>query len=336
MGRTRNRPPGLREVAQRAGVSMMTVSRSLRGVDGVSAATRARVTALAAELGYVPDGHARALGAADSRIVGISVPNLFNDVFAHILAGMRRTLETAGYSSVIDTTDYDPVRERDWCARMAAWRPAGLVLTGCDHDPAVRAALRAAGRPVVEMWDVSDDPIDVCVGIDHRAAGADLAAHVVARGYRRPAFVGPPEGVDRRADARFAGIASVFAGIGAGTPRRVAETDESAYAAGARGMVRLLGADRPDVVLFHNDNGAFGGLTTLEGAGLSVPGDIGVTGFNRLDLTRVMPRPLTTMETPRSQIGQVAGQHLLARLNGIAPPARTELPCRLYEGATLR
>ncbi|MBM2575571.1 LacI family DNA-binding transcriptional regulator [Jannaschia sp. Os4] len=336
MGRIRNRPPGLREVAQRAGVSMMTVSRALRGVDGVSSATRARIAALAADLGYVPDGHARALGAADSRIIGISVPNLFNDVFAQILDGMRRTLETAGYSSVVDTTDYDLSREQAWCDRMAAWRPAALVLTGCAHAPALREALRATGRPVVELWDVSDDPIDVCVGLDHRAAGAALAAHVVALGHRRPAFVGPPEGVDPRADARFAGIAATFAAAGAGAPGRVGVDDQSAFGAGARGMTALLAqGPRHDVVFFHNDNTAFGGLMTAEAAGLRVPEDIGIAGFNGLDLTRVMPRPLTTLKTPRRQIGLVAGQHLLARLNGVRPPARTVLAGRLVPGATV-
>lgn len=330
--------PGLRDVAVAAGVSMMTVSRALRGIDGVSAATRARVAEIAHGLGYVPDGHARALAAAGSRLIGISVPNLYNDVFAGILGGLRDTLGQAGYSSVVDTTDYDLVRERDWVERMAVWRPAGLVLTGCAHDPGLRRLLAPGAVPVVEVWDVSDAPLDLCVGIDHRAAGRQIAQHVAALGYRRPAVVGLAPGVDPRADGRAEGIAETFAGRSAPL-RRIDVAGANAFVAGAEGARAVL-ADppgaRPDALFFHNDNMAFGGLCALEASGLAVPEAIGVVGFNGLDLTRVLPRPITTLETPRAQIGRLAGQHLLARLNGLAPPPRSALPCRLVPGATVR
>ena len=330
---------GLREVAEAAGVSMMTVSRAMRGIEGVSAATRRRVTEVARSLGYVPDGNARALVEANSRLIGISVPNFFNDVFADILDGMRGTLLQAGYSSVVDTTDYDLSRERNWVERMAVWRPAALVLTGRHHAPGLREDLARAPLPVVELWDVSDDPLGFCVGIDHHAAGRRLAAHVAGLGYRRPAFVGAPAGEDPRADARADGIAGAFADAGAFALRRIAVRARNAFGAGAQGAAALAAeaADaRPDVVFFHNDNTAFGGLSAFEAAGFDVPGDFGVVGFNRLDLTHVLRRPLTTLETPRRQIGLTAGRHLLARLNGVAVARRTELPCRLVEGATVR
>ncbi|WP_308915831.1 LacI family DNA-binding transcriptional regulator [Jannaschia sp. LMIT008] len=325
------RRTGLREVAKAAGVSMMTVSRAMRGVDGVSESTRRRIADLAQQMGYVPDGNARALAATNSRLIGISLPNLFNDVFAGILDGMRRTLHGAGYSTVIDTTDYDPDRELDWLQRMTIWRPAAVVLTGRDHHPELAALVARAPMPVVEIWDAAADPIDLCVGLDHRAAGRDLGRHVASLGYRRPAFVGPPPGLDTRADKRVAGIAAAFDAA----LHRVATTGDSAFGAGAAGFARAMD-HWPDVVFFHNDNTAFGGLMAAQKAGLDVPGDVGIAGFNALDLSAILPRPLTTMATPRRQIGQVAARHLLARLNGIAPPALTALPCTLVPGATTR
>ncbi|KIT14844.1 LacI family DNA-binding transcriptional regulator [Jannaschia aquimarina] len=325
---------GVRDVAVAAGVSAMTVSRALRGIDGVSEATRQRIASLAAEMGYVPDGTARALAVGETRLIGISVPNLFNDVFADILGGMRRALHLAGHPSIIDTTDYDPSRELDWVERMTVWRPAALVLTGCDHDPGLAPILTRARLPVAEVWDVRTDPIDFCVGVDHLAAGETLGRHALSLGYRAPAFVGPRPGRDRRADQRAEGIAMAFAGI-APLARIVAEED-SAFVAGHRGMAQVLSGEKRDAVFFHNDNTAFGGLMAAEAAGLDVPGDIGVVGFNRLDLTRVLSRPLTTLETPRRQIGQMAAAHLLARLNGVTPPRVTRLECRLIEGGTLR
>ena len=326
----------LREVARAAGVSTMTVSRALRGIDGVSEPTRRRVAALAREMGYVPNGNARALQATNSRLIGISLPNLFNDVFAQILDGMRRTLHQAGYSTVIDTTDYDLDRELDWFERMTIWRPAAIVLTGRHHRADLAARLARTPMPVVEIWDVTDAPLDICVGLDHRAAGAELGRHVASLGYRRPAFVGPPDGLDPRADARVLGVTETFAARGARPVLRVAGTGDSAFAAGARGFADAMAASRPDVVFFHNDNTAFGGLMEAARLGLDVPGDVGIVGFNRLDLTRVLPRALTTLETPRRQIGLTAATHLLARLNGLAPPAVTRLPCRLVPGETVR
>ena len=332
---------GLRDVAAAAGVSAMTVSRALRGIDGVSEATRRRVALLAREMGYVPDGNARALAETNSRLIGISLPNLFNDVFAQILAGMRQTLHGAGYATVIDTTDYDLDRELDWFERMTIWRPAAVVLTGRHHRPELARRLARVPMPLVEIWDARDDladrPLDLCVGLDHRAAGAMLGRHVAALGYRRPAFVGPPEGIDPRADARVAGLVDAFRGVGAEALRRVAAADESAFAAGAEGFAAALAApSRPDVVFFHNDNTAFGGVMEAARRGLDVPGDVGIAGFNRLDLARSLPRPLTTLETPRREIGLVAARHLLARLHGLAPPAVTRLACRLVPGATTR
>lgn len=326
---------GVRDVAREAGVSPMSASRALRGIDGVSEGTRRRVEAVAARLGYVPDANARALRGASSRLIGISVPNLFNDVFADVIDGMRRTLRQAGYSSVLDTTDYDPAEELAWCRRMAPWRPAALVLTGASHDPALAPMLRATALPVVEIWDAGEAPIDLCVGVDHEAAGAMLGAHVAGLGYRRPAYVGKPPGRDPRADARFRGAARAFAAVGAPVARVACEAAD-AFAEGVAGVGRIDWSAPPDVLLFHNDNTAFGGLQALAARGLDVPGDVGVAGFNRLPIGAVLPRPLTTLETPRRQIGLEAARLLLARLAGVAPPRRTVLPCRLVEGATTR
>ncbi|MEM8849079.1 MAG: LacI family DNA-binding transcriptional regulator [Pseudomonadota bacterium] len=324
----------IRHVADAAGVSMMTVSRALRGIDGVSEPTRARIATIAREMGYVPNGNARALAETNSKLIGLSLPNLFNDVFADILEGMRRTLHGAGYSTVIDTTDYDPLRELDWFERMTIWRPAAVVLTGCTHADQLRGHLTRSPLPVVELWDVTDTPIDLCVGCDHRAAGLDLARHVATLGYRRPAFVGPPEGLDPRAEARITGIRQAFAEVAAQTLHRVPAEGGHAFGVGAQGFAALP-KDTHDVVFFHNDNTAFGGMMAAQAAGLDVPGDIGIVGFNRLDLTRVLPRPLTTIETPRRQIGEIAARHLLARLNGLSPPPVTTLPCKLIPGQTV-
>ncbi len=287
-------------------------------------------------MGYVPSSAARALAVANSTLVGISLPTLLNDVFADALAGMRRTLDQAGYSSVIDTSDYDLARERAWAMRTLAWRPAALILTGVDHDADLRARLVAGRMPVLEIWDVTEAPIDLCVGIDHAAEGLVLARHVAGLGYRAPAWVGAPPGVDPRADKRFASVARAFRDVGARAVRRFAVTGDNSFVAGSQGFGLIDRADPPDVVFFLTDNMAFGGMMAARAAGLDVPGDVGIVGFNGLDLTTVLPEPITTLHTPRRQIGVTGVRHLLARLNGVAVPPVTRLAGTLRPGATTR
>lgn len=314
----------------------MSVSRAVRGLNGVSEDTRAHIMQVARALNYVPNSNARALVQTNSKLIGISLPNLYNDVFADVLSGMRRTIEQAGYSSIVQTTDYDPAREVNWTNQLLAWRPAAVVLTGVNHDDSLRTQLQRDALPTLEIWDVTDDPIDICVGIDHFEAGRDLGAHVAELGYRKPAFVGLPEGADWRADKRAAGLIQAFQAVGANGIIRIGVEANNAFIMGNQGFDSLPRAGRPDVMFFLNDNMAFGGMMAAERAGLNVPGDIGIVGFNGLDLLSVLPRPITTMKTPRRQMGLIGARHLLSRLNQVSPPRVTCLPCTLLAGQTTR
>ncbi|MEM9223309.1 MAG: LacI family DNA-binding transcriptional regulator [Pseudomonadota bacterium] len=325
----------IHDVAEAAGVSLMTVSRSVRGLDGVSETTRSRVLAIAQKLNYIPNSNARALASTHTPIIGISLPTLFNDVFADVLSGMRSTFEQAGYATIVETSDYDPERDLSWAERTLGFRPAAMILTGCDHAPDLRPLLLREQVPTLEIWDTTDDPIDICVGIDHFAEGSRLGQYAVSLGYRAPAFVGAPEGFDRRADKRAAGIALAFAEAGAKTLERVRVTGTNAFAMGAEGMARLRGHDR-DVAFFLSDHLAFGGIMALEREGGRVPADMGVVGFNGVDLTAVLPRTMTTMVTPRRKIGVVGARHLLARLNNVNVAKVTRLTSTLVEGETLQ
>jgi LacI family gluconate utilization system Gnt-I transcriptional repressor len=333
---TRKTTIGIKEIGQAVGVSMMTVSRALRGVEGVSAQMRAEILRAAKALDYRPNRNARSLATANSALIGISLPNLFSDVFPEILDGMRATFSHAGFDTVIDTTDYDPTREAAWVERMLDWNAAGLVLSGVDHAPELRQRLRDLKVPTLEIWDVSDDPIDICVGVDHVVAGLELGAHLLACGYRRPAFVGVPEGRDRRADKRLAGLRDACASAGIDDIAVERVDLRSSFEAGMLGTVRLLDRELPlpDVICYLNDHLAFGGMAACERQGLSVPADIGVAGFNGLEINKVLPRPITTLVTPRRKMGMVGARNLVARINGARIERRVAIPAELFEGGT--
>lgn len=336
----RRKAARIEDVAAVAGVSAMTVSRALRGVDGVSERKRAEILRIATRLNYVPNSNARSLAVANSNLIGISLPTFANDVFADILSGMRGTFENAGFSTVIDTTEYRETTELAWVERLLSWRPAAVILTGIDHHPQVRERLRAGRVPTLEIWGHSEDPIDLCVGIDHAAAGELIGSRMVELGYRAPAFVGAPAGRDTRADLRVTGLNRAFADVAEMPVQelRPALDDASAFEVGFAALNALLETDRalPDVVFFLNDHMAFGGLMACERHGLSVPMDMGLVGFNALPMTRVLPVSLTTVRTPRTQMGIMGAQRLLARIHGVTPPRSTALPVQVIEGGTTR
>ncbi|MFN4130208.1 MAG: substrate-binding domain-containing protein, partial [Paracoccaceae bacterium] len=181
-------------------------------------------------------------------------------------------------------------------------------------------------------WDWRPDPIDLCVGIDHRAAGQELGAYVWGLGYRRPAFIGAPEDRDSRAERRLNGLVQAFA-----SPVPVVRPSQSnAFEAGRAGGDDLLRRGLPDVIFCLNDHIAFGALLACAAAGLAVPGDIGVVGFNGLPLAHVLPVPLTTMRTPRREMGVLAAQALLGRRHGVVQVPHRCLACTIIPGATTR
>ncbi len=330
--------PSIQDVARRVGVSIMTVSRAMRGVEGVSSAKRSEILAAAKALGYRPSRTARSLAASHSTLIGISLPMLFNEVFADILDGMRRTFDTAGFDLVLDNSDYDSHREALWVERMIDWKPAGVVLSGVDHAPGVREQLRAAGIPTLEIWDQCADPIDVCVGIDHVAAGRAIGEYLLACGYKAPAFVGVEANRDPRAEKRLAGLRSAFLAHGHGGPVVRRSERHASFEAGMNETRALLAADgqHPDCLCYLNDHMAFGGMSACEAHGLSVPGDIGIVGFNGLGINAVLPRPLTTLVTPRLLMGTLGARMLLARINGAKVERQSVVPVEMSVGATTR
>lgn len=316
----------------------MTVSRALRGVEGVSEKKRKEIKKVAEDMNYILNSNARSLVKTSSDLVGISVPTLFNDVFADMLEGMRRTFEKADISTVVNTTNYSKDNEMDWVARLMSWRPAGIVLTGTDHSPNMRRIIQATGIPTVEIWDIVEDPIDICVGVDHFDTGIKLGELAVELGYQRPGYVCSPKGLDYRADRRLAGVQQAFHSAELNVSFATStQNDRNSFLAGYRGTEILCEqAERPDVIFYVNDHLAFGGYSACRDLGIDVPHDIGLIGFNGLDLNSVLAPKLTTAVTPRRRMGEISAGNLLARINDVKVNRVTALPVELSIGATTR
>ncbi|TDE35961.1 LacI family DNA-binding transcriptional regulator [Antarcticimicrobium sediminis] len=317
------RPLTLRDVSEASGVSEMTVSRVLRNRGDVSKATRARVLAAAKELGYVPNKIAGALASNRVNLIAVIIPSLSNMVFPEVLTGINKVLEHTELQPVIGVTDYLPEKEERVLYDMLSWRPSGVIIAGLEHSEAARAMLRAAGIPVVEIMDTDGTPIDAMVGISHRRAGREIARAIVEAGYRRIGFLGTKMPLDHRARKRFEGFTEKLAKHGIEIADRAFYSGGSALAKGREMTAEML-ARTPDLdfLYYSNDMIGAGGLLYLLEKGIDIPGQIGLAGFNGVELLQGLPRQLATMDACRLEIGRKAAEIIVARLE--TPPREVE------------
>ncbi len=333
----KNRSLTLRDVSEASGVSEMTVSRVLRNRGDVSAATRDKVLTAAKELGYVPNKIAGALASQRVNLVAVIIPSLSNMVFPEVLGGISQVLEDTELQPVVGVTDYLPEKEEKVLYEMLSWRPSGVIIAGLEHTEASRAMLQASGIPVVEIMDTDGDPVDAMVGISHRRAGREMAAAILKAGYKKIAFLGTKMPLDHRARKRFEGFTEVLAKSGVEVVDREFYSGGSALAKG-REMTEAVLERSPDVdfIYYSNDMIGAGGLLYLLEKGIDVPGQIGLAGFNGVELLQGLPRQLATMDACRREIGTKAAEIIAARVNDVEKDGQVTLAPTISFGDTLR
>jgi LacI family gluconate utilization system Gnt-I transcriptional repressor len=333
------RPLTLRDVSAASGVSEMTVSRVLRNRGDVSAATRERVLEAAKSLGYVPNKIAGALASQRVNLVAVVIPSLSNMVFPEVMAGISRVFEDTELQPVVGVTDYMPEKEQKVLYEMLSWRPSGVIVAGLEHTEASRAMLQASGIPVVEIMDVDGEPIDAMVGISHRRAGREMARAILKAGFEHIGFLGTKMPLDHRARKRFEGFTEVLAKSGIEIADKEFYSGGSALAKG-REMTATMIARTPEIdfLYYSNDMIGAGGLLYLLENGVSIPEEIGLAGFNGVDLLEGLPRRLTTMDACRREIGERAAQIIAQRVENPGKDIETtvELEPTISYGETLR
>jgi LacI family transcriptional regulator, gluconate utilization system Gnt-I transcriptional repressor len=308
----------LADVARSAGVSPITVSRALRGERAVDPALVARVQAAAQQLRYVPDPAARALASQRSAHVAVLIPMLSNALFVDLLEAVQRSLRPAGYQTLMGVTHYDTVEEELLLREQLLQRPAGLMVTGLAHSEAASTLIAQSGVPCVHLMEISSAPGVYSVGFSQTEAAATMTRHLLGRGRRRIAFVAAQ--LDARTLQRLRGWRGELGAAGVYDPAlEWRDPAASSMALGAR-MFEQIVKQQPDVdaVFFCNDDLAQGALLAALRLGIAVPQRVAVAGFNDLPGSDQMLPPLTTVRTPRAEIGHAAARMLLALMNGDA------------------
>ena len=320
-------------------MSEMTVSRVLRNRGDVSKATRTKVLAATKTLGYVPNKIAGALASQRVNLVAVIIPSLSNMVFPEVMTAISEVLDKTPLQPVVGVTNYLPEREEKVLYEMLSWRPSGVIIAGLEHSDNSKAMLRAAAIPVVEIMDVDGEPIDAAVGISHRRAGREMAQEIIEAGYKRIGFLGTKMPMDHRARKRFEGFTEALAKAGLEVADQDFYSGGSALAKG-REMTEAILKRTPDLdfIYYSNDMIGAGGLLYCLDKGMDIPAQIGLAGFNGVELLDGLPRQLATMDSCRAEIGRAAAEIIARRVVGSAAQAgeKIVLKPQLSPGDTLR
>jgi len=322
MPETPGRPRALtlKDVAQVARVSPITVSRALRRPDLLKADTVARVMEAVARTGYIPNQLAGGLASRKSRLVAAIVPQITNAIFVETVQGLTDRLWRGGYQVLLGLSGYPSSREDELINAILSRRPDGVVLTGITHSKQTRQRLLAAGVPVVEVWDVTPTPIDMLVGFSHDEIGRALARFLLAKGYRRPGLIWAN---DERAVTRRQSLLATLAEGGIDTVPVVSGPAPSTFGRGREHARELLDAHPGvDCIVASSDPLAHGAMAELHARGLRIPQDVAVLGFGDFDFAAYTHPALSTVRIDRRDIGVRAAEVLLQRMEDEAVESR--------------
>ncbi|QLY27609.1 LacI family DNA-binding transcriptional regulator [Nocardia huaxiensis] len=325
--------PTMEDVAARAGVSRALVSLVMRNSPKVSEHRRRAVQQAAEELGYQPHLMARSLASRTSNIVGVMVSDLRNTFFADVVEGMDEAAQEAGLELVLNTGRRSAARERTALTSLLAFRPGGIILL----SPVLPAtAIREAAQrcPLVLVSRATTVAGADTVNDDGELGAALAVDHLVSLGHRR--IVHLDGGAAFAAGPRRKGYTAAMVRHGLEPMVVACEHTDEAGAAAVRKLLNLFSPSNfPTALVCGNDFAAVGALSALDEAGLRVPEDVSVVGYDNTSLAALRHVSLTTIDQPRNRIGRLAVEALTERLrDGRTDPVRKRLEPSLVVRST--
>jgi LacI family gluconate utilization system Gnt-I transcriptional repressor len=326
----------LKDVAQAAGVTPITVSRFLREPAVVAADTAQRIRAALAQTGYVPNKQAGLLASGVSNVVAALLPNLSNSIFAETAQGLSDGLQAAGFELLIASTGYSLAREEHQLRALLGWRPAALVVTGRRHSPGAHQLLahaQAEGTPVIEIWDHHPPEPGARrasftqIGFNHDEVGRAMAEHLLRAGHRVLAYVDSGVAEDYRAHERGMAFTAAAQAVGA-VVTVIRSPPGDAFDAGRQVLGDLVRAGPPGITAaaFANDHIACGALLEAVRRQVDIPGRLALLGFGDFAISRQLTPSMSSVQLPRHAIGAQTAQSLLEALKHGVPAVPASLP----------
>ncbi|HJQ31653.1 MAG TPA: LacI family DNA-binding transcriptional regulator [Pyrinomonadaceae bacterium] len=302
----------IKDVAREAGVSTATVSHVINGTKYVSDDTRRRVLDAIKRCEYSPNAHARSLASGRSNMLGLLISDISNPFFPELVKSIEAAAFERGYNVILLNTNYDPERAAEYVRRLSELKMAGVALMTSELDSELfEAVTRRQVSVVFDSTDLTGERMsNICV--DYAAGIEEAVRHLVSLGHRRIAHIAGasriPSGVIRR---------EAFLDF---MKRHLPEEPEPAVYegdfrldGGRRAASEILASkELPTAVVAANDMMALGAMREFRKAGLSIPGDISVVGFDDISFAALAEPPLTTVCSPRAEIGRRVVEALVA------------------------
>ncbi|HEY5753486.1 MAG TPA: LacI family DNA-binding transcriptional regulator [Chthoniobacterales bacterium] len=329
----------LKDVADDLGVGMMTVSRALNKPHLVAEPLRTRILDAVARTGYVQNRAASGLASGGVPLIPVILPTLHHSVYVPMLDGLYSVLPAAGFEILVSCTEYLAGTEETLVANLLGWNPRGIVLSGTDHTSATIARLKQAKIPVIEVMDTGGIPVDRSVGFSHEAVGITAANYLAGLGRQNIAYIGTLAEIDSRSIRRIRGFQSTLKEQGLPEGLIQSSSEPSSIGLGRRLLIQLLERQpATDAIFFGNDDLAAGALFECQRRTIKVPAQIALLGFNDLEIASEVTPTISSIATPRREIGRLAGELLIAHFEGNAASVQRsiDLGFRLIERGTTK
>ena len=296
----------IKQVATRAGVSTATISRTLNGSDLVKPRTADKILRVIQELGYHPSTQARALVSGKSRMLGLIISDIVNPFFPELVKSFEFAATRNGYEVIIANTDYSPERMAGCVRRMIERQVDAVAVITSEMEPHLVDELSQRSLPIVFLDVGRVKPLISNISVDYNKGIREAVQHIVSLGHKRIGFISGPRNL-KSARTRRSAFLKCISECGIGHQSRIVVEGNHKVDGGDTAMTQMLSRpDPPTAVLASNDLTAIGALRAINRAGLHVPDDISLIGFDDIEFSQCTQPPLTTIRLSRAELGQKA------------------------------
>lgn len=314
----------IRDVAREAGVSIATVSRVFNNSGLVHEDTRRRIDEVAKRLRYIPNGAARTLSTRRTQTIGVVLPDLYGEFFSEVIRGIDQEVQRAGWHLLVSSSHNDRA-EIEAALRAMRGRVDGLIVMSPDLDAHELAQNLPEMLPVVLLNCAGDGGVYNSLNMDNRGGAYAVTEHLLRHGHRRIGLItGPMRNHDAR--ERLRGAHEAFAAAGATAAPELEVAGDFSERSGHRAALELLALEpRPTALFAANDSMAIGALSALREAGVRVPEEMAVAGFDDIPIARYVSPPLTTVRVSIPELGGQAARRLFEAIRDTKSEQRHEL-----------
>lgn len=334
MDTTKKRRINLSDIASKAGISKMTVSRYLRNPHSVSEKLQEKLKLIISDISYIPNKAPSMLSNSKSYAIGVMFPSFTNQVFSEVLKGIESVTDQFGYNAMISHSGYSKEKEEARLKTLLSYNIDGLILSERGHTESTVKILHDLGIPVVEIMDSISPCLDMAVGIDNHLAAKNMVIKMIEKGKKNIVYLGARS--DERSLIKGNGYLEAMENHNL-IPHIITSKTLSSFTLGGQLLHQAL-KERPnlDGIFCSNDNLALGALFECQRLNIKVPEQLSIAGFHGHDVGQAVTPKLASVLTPRFEIGKISAELLIKKINGeTITEKKINLPVRYLSGSSL-